>query len=116
MYQTISVIFSINNTQLKDLVNIPNDEVIEIVLNTSDYVMLEESQYLLIKKELTMTEDRHLNEDFGAAKWKSRMTVSYTHLDVYKRQRFNSCFFFLTGSFHLSFASNIIPKYLAVLA
>ena len=77
MYQTISMIFSISNISLKYLVKNPDDKVNEVVLNTSDYFMLEELQYLLIKKELTMTEDRDLNGDLVAAKCKSRMISRY---------------------------------------
>ena len=76
-YQTISVIFSISNVSLKYLVNNPDDKMIEVVLNTSNNFMLEELQYLLIKKELTIMEDREINENFGAAKWKSWMIRRY---------------------------------------
>ena len=62
---------------IKYLVENPDDKMIVAVLNTSDYFMLEELQYLLIKQELTMPEDREVNEDFGATKWKSRAMERY---------------------------------------
>ena len=58
----------VNNTEVKE------NGMVEYM---SDYVKIEEIQYLLIKKGLNVTENRDLNEDFA---------VSYTHLDVYKRQ------------------------------
>ena len=94
MHHTMLIILSISNVSLKYLVNNPNDEMIKIVLNTSDYFMLEELQYLLIKKELTTTEvvqtgmeAREVNEDLVAAKWKSLMISRYftsteTNLDT----------------------------------
>ena len=48
IHQTMSVIFSINNRPLKYLVNNLDDGMIKIVLNTSDYFMLEELQLSLI--------------------------------------------------------------------
>ena len=43
------------------------------IRDRSEYVMSEEMQYLLVKKELTMMEDWYLREEFMAAKWESRM-------------------------------------------
>ena len=55
------------------MVNNPEVKGIGIVLNMSDYVMLEELPYLLVKKELTMTGYHDLNEGFVAGKWESQM-------------------------------------------
>ena len=48
----------------------------------SDYVVLEEVQYLLVKKERTMTGDRYLNVGFMAAKWESWMIRRLSRRDV----------------------------------
>ena len=77
MHNTMLMTSSIKNTSLKYSVNKPNDERIITVLNTSDYFAFEELQYRLIKKELTMTEEREVNEDLVAAKWKNRMIRRY---------------------------------------
>ena len=72
VYQTISVISSRRNITFKYLVNNPEVKGNGMRLNMSNYVMLEEVQYLLVKKERIMTEDRYLGESFIAAKWESR--------------------------------------------
>ena len=51
----------------------PDDEMIEIVRNTSDYFMLEDLTTTEVVQ--AMTGD---NEDFVAAKWKSQMIRRYT--------------------------------------
>ena len=73
MHQKISVISSRRNISFKKLVNNPEVKGNEMRLNMGNYVMLEEVQYLLVKKERIMTEDRYLSESFIAAKWESRM-------------------------------------------
>ena len=55
------------------MVNHPEEKGNGMILKMSEYVMSEEVQYLLVKKERTMTEDRYLSEGFIAAKWESRM-------------------------------------------
>ena len=75
IHQTMSVIFSINNRPLKYLINNPDDGMIKIVLKTSDYFMLEDLQYLLIKNELTITTDLKLKETLITTKWKDEMIV-----------------------------------------
>ena len=54
----------------------------EMRLNTSNYVMLEEVQYLLVKKERTMTRERYLNEGFVVAKWESWMIRGLSRREV----------------------------------
>ena len=70
------------NITFKYLANNPEVKGNEMVLNMSDYVMLEEVQYLLVKKERTMTGDRYLNEGFMAAKWESRMIRRLSRREV----------------------------------
>ena len=62
-YLTISVISLIRNIPVKHLVNNPEVKVNGMVSNMRDYVRLEEVQYLIVKKDLTMTENCDLNED-----------------------------------------------------
>ena len=73
VYQTISVISSRRDITFKYLANNPEVKGNEMSLNMSNYVMLEEVQYLLVKNERTMTGERYLKEGFVAAKWESRM-------------------------------------------
>ena len=44
-----------------------------MLLKMSEYVISEEVQFLLVKKEQTITEDRYLSESFITVKWESRM-------------------------------------------
>ena len=80
--QTTSVISSIRNIPFKYLVNNPEVKGNGMVLNMSDYVMLEELQYLSVKKELTITGDRYLNEGLVAAKWESRMVMRLSRREI----------------------------------
>ena len=73
VHQKILVRSSRRNISLKNLVNHPEEKGNGMILKMSEYVMSEEVQYLLVKKERTMTDDLYLNEVFIAAKWKSRM-------------------------------------------
>ena len=76
-YQTISVISSIRNIPVKYLENNPDINGNGMVLNMSDYVRLEEVQYLLGKKEITMTENRELNEGFVSTELQYQMRERY---------------------------------------
>ena len=70
------------NIPVKHLVNNPEVKVNGMVSNMRDYVRLEEVQYLIVKKELTMMENRDLNEGFVAAKWESRMIRRLSRREV----------------------------------
>ena len=76
-YQTISVISSIWKIPVKYLVNNPEVKGNGMVLNMSDYVRLEEVQYMLVKKELTMMENRDLNEGFVSAELQYQVIERY---------------------------------------
>ena len=65
-YLTTSAISLIRNIPAKRWVNHPGEKGNGIILKMSEYVMSEEVQYLLVKKELSMTEDRYLSEGFIA--------------------------------------------------
>ena len=73
VHQKILVKSSRRNISLNIFVNHPEENGNGMLLKMSEYVMSEEVQYLLVKKEQTITEDRYLSESFIAAKWESRM-------------------------------------------
>ena len=79
-YQTISFISLIRKIPVKYLVNSPDIKEKRMVLNMGDYVRLDEIQYLLVKKDITMTENRDLNEDF-----------EYTELQYQIHERYLTC-------------------------
>ena len=72
-YVTISAIFLKRNISAERWVNNTEERGNGMLLKMREYVMSEEVQYLLVREELTMTEDPYLNEGFTAEKWESRM-------------------------------------------
>ena len=76
-YLTTPIISSIRSKPAEHCVN--NTEVKENVIAAymSDYVRIEEIQYLLIKKDLNMTENRDLNEDFVSAELQYQIHERY---------------------------------------
>ena len=71
-----SVMSLITEIPLKILFNKLNDEVTDVVIDTNEHVILEELLYKVAETYITRTE----------IVLYTRVTVSYTHLDVYKRQ------------------------------
>ena len=59
------------------MVNSPDIKGNGKVEYTSDYVRIEEIQYLLIKKDLNMTEHPDLNEDFVSAELQYQIHERY---------------------------------------
>ena len=81
VHQKISVI-SRRNISLNILVNHPEEKGNGMILKMSEYVMSEEVQYLLVREELTMTEDPYLNEGFIAAKWEIHFVLIVSKLSL----------------------------------
>ena len=59
------------------MVNSPDIKAKRMVLNMGDYVRLDEVQYLLVKKDLTMTENRDLKEDFESTELQYQIHERY---------------------------------------
>ena len=74
---TQSIISLIRKIPVKHLVNSPDIEGKGRVDNTSDYVRVEEIRYLIIRKELNMTEYPDLNEDFASAELRYQIRERY---------------------------------------
>ena len=75
-YLTTSIISSIRSKPAEHYVNDTEVKENGIVAYKSGYIKIEELQYLLIKKDLNMTENRDLNEDFASAKLQYQMHES----------------------------------------
>ena len=77
MHHKILVRSSRRNITFKYLVNNPEVKGNEMRLNMSNYVMLEEVQYLLVKKERTMTENCDFYEDLVSAELRCQVKERY---------------------------------------
>ena len=76
-YQTISIISLIRKIPINYSVNSPNVKGKRMVLNMGDYVRLDEIQYLSIKRDLIITENPDLNEDFVSAELQYQIHERY---------------------------------------
>ena len=76
-YMTESIISLIRKIPVKHLINSPDIEGNGRVEYTSEYVRLEEIRYIIIRKELNMTEYPDLNEDFTSAKLRYQIHKRY---------------------------------------
>ena len=77
-YMTKSIISLIRKIPVKYLVNSPDIQGNGKIEYTSNYVRIEEIRYLIIQRELNMTEYPDLNEDFTSAELRYQVCLLYT--------------------------------------
>ena len=77
-YLTKSIISLIRKIPVKHLVNSTDIQGNGKIEYTSNYVRIEEIRYLIIQKELNITEYPDLNEDFASAELQYWLCLLYT--------------------------------------